>query len=111
MTLFDDAIDAIHADENFRTVATYTPPVGAAVPNVTVLLSKPDDLGAGVGTAGFLPSPAVQDATWIAEVRRGQVALPAKGGTLAFDGRTYPVREVRAGEDGLDWILMLGKPA
>jgi|GEM_PF-1381337 len=115
MTVFADAIDALFADDNLARDGTYTqpnPPGGAAVA-VRVMLRKPDAMrdGALFGGAGVQLSPAAQAAAWVAEIRRSEVALPARAGTLSVDGRSYPVADVVLDDDdGLVWLLSLGKP-
>ncbi|MGE0716403.1 MAG: hypothetical protein AB7P02_13260, partial [Alphaproteobacteria bacterium] len=73
------------------------------------LLAKPDPQADAFGTGVRLAAPA-QDLAWVAEIRKAQVAAPVAGGTLAWAGRTYPVRRVDLADDELSWVLALGKP-
>lgn len=119
MSAFQLGVDAIFADPNMAADALYTPPASAAVA-CRVIRRKPD-MTAPLGTPGFQLGAAAQDVAWIFDVRKSEVAQPARGGTITYplvDGaataasKVYTVRaEPTLDDEGLVWTLPVGKPA
>ncbi|MBI4184917.1 MAG: hypothetical protein HY521_13080 [Proteobacteria bacterium] len=105
---FARMIDACFA--RLGSAATYTPAGGAGVA-VTAIARRPDRLEAPLGTPGFRLGPAAQAAALVADVRRSEVAAPARGDTLALGGLAYPVIEAEIDSLGLVWRLVLGPPS
>ena len=92
------AIDAVF--EHLGMAATYTPPGGGPGTACTILLDKrePDSQqGEGRPQAGILTI----------EVRKSEIAVPAKNGAFAVGVATYTVldRPIADDPDGLIWTM------
>lgn len=93
MNAFSAAADAIFADPNFRVDATYTPPGGGAgVDCIMIIDGREEGVEHGQGR------PRAGQVTL--QVRKSQVAAPAKDGTFAVlaqdnhpSPRTYVVMD------------------
>lgn len=96
MTAFDVAIDTAFADPNQGLDGTYTPTGGSAV-GVRVVLRD----WTASGEAGGI---TVRQAGLQAQVRRSEVAAPAKGDALTVDGTAYVVLSARLDMAGV-WQL------
>ncbi len=81
---FTAAIDALFADPNIARVAIWRPGgVGSGVA-VRVTVRRPDQI------VGFGDSRAILP-TVLIDVRRSEVAEPASGDTVEFDGDTFEI--------------------
>lgn len=109
MTVFDTALDDIFDNEDAVADATYAPPAGSASA-IRVIVGRGDVAGR-LGSNPFQMSPANQaNAVWLS-VRKSELALPVKGGTVVFEGRTYTVATPPELDDTrLTWRLEL-KPS
>jgi hypothetical protein len=92
------AINAVF--EHLGRPATYTPPGGGAPTACTIVLDKREpesQQGEGRPQAGIVTI----------EVRKSEIALPAKKGVFAVEATTYAVldRPTADDPDGLIWTL------
>ena len=92
------AIDAVF--EHLGIAATYTPPGGGAAIVCMILLDKRDPesrQGEGRPQAGIVAI----------EVRKSEIALPAKNGMFAVGATDYTVldRPMAGDPDGLTWTM------
>jgi hypothetical protein len=92
------AIDAVF--EHLGVAATYAPPGGGAITACTILLDKREpesQHGEGRPQAGIVTI----------EVRKSEIALPAKNGVFAVNGTNYTVldRPLANDPDGLIWTV------
>ena len=107
---------AFFAADEFGVEGAYTPPAGAPVA-VTLLRWRPDELGwrplaaDAELFAGARLAAADQQHAWVVLLRRDEVALAERGGTVTMDGRAWPVRRAASVEDGECWLLGLGPSA
>ncbi|MGE0155184.1 MAG: hypothetical protein AB7R90_21395 [Reyranellaceae bacterium] len=107
MTTFAVAPDS--AFRLFGAAAVYMPPAGSPV-DVTVVVSSPST------EANVLRGRVAR--AWVADLRRSEVAAPAKGATLVVadceavpGGGTFAVEDFRADLLGLVWHLDLKRTA
>ena len=105
MTSFGAMIDILLANPDLALDATYTLPGGSPIA-CRVIVRKPD-ADAPLGAAGFGLSPASQAVVLIADVRRSEVAQPARGATLIIGATTYTVERATLDREGLIWRLDL----
>lgn len=112
MAVEDAADRAVFFDaDDFAVAAQYTPPGGDPVP-VTVIKHKPD-AESPLGLAGWMLTAAEQAAALLVELRRDQVAAPARAAAFALDAPApgeaagYTVRSARLSRDGEIWLLAL----
>jgi hypothetical protein len=92
------AIDAVF--EHLGVAATYAPPGGGATTACIIVLDKREPesrQGEGRPQAGIVTI----------EVRKAEVASPAKNGAFAVDGTNYTVldRPMAGDPDGLTWTV------
>ena len=109
MSVLAEAIDDLFADPNLGLTATYTPPGGVAQA-VTALLRRAETADGAFLGPGLRLSSAAQAAAVIAEIRRGEIAAPAKGAAIVVEGIAYTVTEVPELDPArLVWRLPLRK--
>jgi hypothetical protein len=92
------AIDAVF--EHLGVAATYAPPGGGATTACTILLDRREpeaQQGEGRPQAGIVTI----------EVRRAEIASPAKNGVFAVGATNYTVldRPIAGDPDGLIWTM------
>jgi hypothetical protein len=92
------AIDVVF--EHFGVIASYTPPGGGPGTACTLLLDRRDpesQQGEGRPQAGIVAI----------EVRKSEIALPAKNGVFAVGATNYTVldRALAGDPDGLTWTM------
>lgn len=102
--------------DEFAVEGAYTPPAGPPL-SVQLLRWRPEETGwrplaaDAELFAGARLSSADQQHAWIVLLRRDQVVLAERGGTVTMDGRAWPVRRAASVEDGEHWLLGLGPSA
>jgi hypothetical protein len=100
---FDDiaprTVDRVFA--RFGHAASYAPPVAGAAVSCTVILNRPDE----VATLDNIPIIAEQR---LVEVRKSEVASPAKGGVFTIDAAQMQIVAAPRANDpeGLVWSLI-----
>ena len=100
MTAFAAAMDAIFADINMATEATWTPQGGAPLP-VRVIRKAPDELTT-FGAARILSD------TTIIDVRVSEMPTPKPGDTIIIGADTFTIQgEPRRDSERLIWTLEL----
>ncbi len=103
---FQRGVDA--GFRHYGVAATFTPAGGAGVA-VTVILRKPET-EASFQTAGYRLAAAGQAAALTADIRRTEVAAPAKGDGLTVGGVGYLVVDTPdLDSERLVWTLPLRK--
>lgn len=109
------AADSRAVDSSFRLYgedAVYTPAGGGAGIPCKVIPYQPQVADRAFMTPGFVISPAKQLVAREVEVRRTEIALPEKDGTIAItaEGKTYPIKDGIEFTDAskLVWKLPLG---
>jgi hypothetical protein len=85
MNAFSVAMDAIFADQNMATDATYTPQGSSQGTAVRLILSRPDQ------RRDYLDSRIVVD-TVSADVRIADLASPAEGDVFVVQGVSYEMQ-------------------
>lgn len=93
----------VHLAQHFNVHgedAVYTAPDGATT-NIRAIVTQPDEVvGAG-------PQVRVLLETTLFEVRRSELASPAKGGTITFDEAVYTIDRKPELRDGLRLVWTL----
>lgn len=84
----------------FGSAAVYDPPSGASA-SCRVVVDRADDI-ASIGGASFVT------AKWRIDVRRAQIAAPAKGGVFVIGAARYVITSAPHVEDpdGLVWSCL-----
>lgn len=100
MGVFEDAIEDIHADEDFSVAASFRRPP-YVWQSVRVILSQPTDI-IGSARAGTLMAEILDIAVTDA---------PQRGDQLRIGSTTYTVEDTERDVLGLSWKLTLSEPA
>lgn len=99
MSVFDAALEDLHADEDFSVAASFRRPP-YTWQSVRVILSQPTDI---IGTA--------RAGTMQAEIRAAAITdTPQKGDELRIGATTYAVEDTERDVLGLSWKLTLSEP-
>lgn len=98
MTAFAAALDALFADPNIATDATYTPSGGGPV-SVRVIARSPDEI------VGF-GDTRIHAATAVFDVRVSEISTPTDGDILEVGGEAFVVQgQPERDGDRLIWTL------
>jgi hypothetical protein len=105
MTAFDDAADALFADENMRKDGSYTPPGGGESQPVTILFSAPWRERDYAATGAVVCER-------VALIRLAQIANPAKGGVIIIGCVRFSIEKSLPDDQGVctEVTLKLVKP-
>lgn len=108
--VFALAIDDLFADANLAVAAVYTPAAGPAA-SVRAMTHRAEETGARLHGTMVRLSAAAQETALRVQIRKAEVAAPARGDSVTIDGITHPVLRVELDDAGLVWHLGLGQPA